>query len=226
MKDKKFHLLKQLVDKVADYEASFGERAHFSLQDFAAFLQSQSSTMPKKRELAGMLEPQLQEQGDRRETGIAILITFMHRYAKLHARKIFAGSKISSIDDFSYLIVLITHNRLSKMELIRKNVHEKATGMEIIKRLLSDKLVKQFNDTEDKRSKLLSITAQGKEAVFKILHELDDLSTLITANLSEHEKQQLQHILLKLDHFHYDIYLNEKDSSVKDLIEAKIKPLL
>lgn len=223
MNDKKFELIRQLIDKVADYEAHCGAKASFSVPDFATFLQESGVHPPKMRALAGHLEPEMQAQGERRETGIAILVTFMHRYAKMHARKIFIGSKISGIDDFSYLIVLVTHDRISKTELIRKNVHEKATGMEIIKRLINDKLVKQFDATEDKRSKLVSITAAGKEAVFKILHQLEDLSTLITADLSEQEKHQLQRILLKLDQFHYDIYLNDRESSVHDLIERKLK---
>jgi DNA-binding MarR family transcriptional regulator len=224
MKDKKFELIRQLIDKVADYESHCGATASFSVSDFADFLHKSGVNLPKKRVLAGDLEPEMQAQGDRRETSIAILVTFMHRYAKLHARKIFTGSKISGMDDFSYLIVLVTHDRISKTELIRKNVHEKATGMEIIKRLLNDKLVKQFDATEDKRSKLISITPAGKEAVFKILHQLEGLSTLITADLTEQEKHQLQRILLKLDEFHYDIYLNDKDSSVPDLIARKLNP--
>lgn len=223
MTDKKFELIKLLVAKVADYEGSLGASASFDLQDFAEYLLHRQPNWPKKRRLAGKLEPEMQKNGDRAETNIAILVTFMHRYAKLHARKVFAESKISGMDDFSYLIVLVTHENMTKSELIRKNVHEKATGMEIINRLLRQKLVKQTENTDDKRSKRLSITSGGREAVFKLLRDLDDFSMLITADLSEQEKELLQGLLQKLDRFHYEIYLNEKDAGVTDLVDRKIR---
>jgi DNA-binding MarR family transcriptional regulator len=219
--DQKYLLIKDLIDKVAEYEQhTKGKELH--LEGFAAYLRPKTEHFSNKRELSGPKEKKMQERGERQETSIAILVTFVHRYSKLYARKIFQNSVISSLDDFSYLIVLLTHESLSKTELIRKNVHEKASGMEIIRRLVKDKLMKQVDDKEDKRSKRLSITAAGKAAVFGVLKQLEEMGNLMAGNLSEHEKHELQCILRKLDNFHYDIYLHDRELSVGEILEKRL----
>lgn len=218
--DQKYLLIKTLIDKVAEYE-SHSKAENLDLQGFTEFLKAENDHFPSKRKLGGHHEKGIQKKGERQETSIAILVTFIHRYAKLYSRKIFLNSKISSLDDFSYLIVLVTHDSLSKTELIRKNVHEKASGMEIIRRLITDKLVKQTDDQEDKRSKRISITAAGRTAVFQVLQQLEEMGTLMTRNISEHEKESLHKILVKLDKFHYDIYLHDKELSVGEILEKR-----
>lgn len=221
--DPKYLLIKQLIDKVADYEQSLSSEHQFNLEGFANFLNApiQNDSI-NFRKLGGNKEEGIQQQGQRKETRIAILVTFMYRYAKLYAKRVLADSEIHSLDDFSYLILLLTHESLSKTELIQKNVHEKTTGMEIIKRLIREGFIHQFNDSDDRRSQRVAITDKGKFAIFSILPKLEDVSTIITGNLNELEKNSLTAILKKLDGFHFDIFLNDKNKSLKEIINDRI----
>ncbi len=219
----KYLLIKQLIDKVAEYEIGLGASHDLSLEGFTNFLSHPEKNKGlERRNLSGDLAQDIQEKGNKQETGIAILVTFIYRYAKLYAKKVLQNSSISTLDDFSYLIVLLTHESLTKKELIQKNVHEKTTGMEIIKRLNKQNLIHQFDDSHDKRSQRVAITNEGKAAIFSILHQLEDVSTIMTGNLNALEKNSLNNILKKLDHFHFDIFLNERQTSLPDIINNKI----
>ncbi|MCC6369896.1 MAG: MarR family transcriptional regulator [Bacteroidia bacterium] len=222
--DAKYLLIKQLIDKVADYEAAMPATSEMTLEGFSQFIcQPSAESYLQKRQLAGHLEMEVQERGNRQETTIAILVTFIYRYAKLYAKKVLQHSPFSTLDDFSYTITLLTHESLSKKELIQKNVHEKTTGMEIIKRLLKQNLIHQFDNEDDKRSQRVAITEQGRGAIFSVLHRLEDVSTIMTGNLSEHEKNTLNTTLKKLDHFHYDIFMNDRDKSLTEIIQEKVE---
>jgi len=219
----KYLLIKQLIDKVADYEKVLSSSDEMTMEGFSNFINHPNdSSFLKKRNLSGKLELEVQEKGNKQETTIAILVTFIYRYAKLYSKKILQDSPISTLDDFSYVIMLLTHESLSKTELIQKNVHEKTTGMEIIKRLIKQGLIRQFDDEVDKRSQRVTITEEGKRAIFSILHKLEDVSTIMTGNLTELEKNSLNTILKKLDHFHFDIFMNDKNKSLPEIIENKI----
>lgn len=219
----KYLLIKQLIDKVADYEKVLSSSDEMTMEGFSNFINHPNdSSFLKKRNLSGKLELEVQEKGNKQETTIAILVTFIYRYAKLYSKKILQDSPISTLDDFSYVIMLLTHESLSKTELIQKNVHEKTTGMEIIKRLIKQGLIRQFDDEVDKRSQRVAITEEGKRAIFSILHKLEDVSTIMTGNLTELEKNSLNTILKKLDHFHFDIFMNDKNKSLREIIENKI----
>ena len=218
----KYILIKQLIDEVAEYE-KVSSTDEMNLEGFTNFISHTHDTSNfRKRILSGNQEFEIQERGNKQETSIAILVTFIYRYAKLYAKKVLHESCISTLDDFSYLILLMTHESLSKTELIQKNVHEKTSGMEIIKRLIKQKLIYQFDDKVDKRSQRVAITKEGKQAIFSILHKLEDVSTIMTGNLSEHEKSTLNVILKKLDHFHFDIFMHDRNKSLPEIIENKI----
>jgi len=221
--DNKYQIIKQLVDKLAEYESVHGSCADLNLSSFTDFLVNRvpEPAMPMRR-MGGPNEQAMQYQGQKKETSIAILVTFIYRYAKVYARKVLHDSVISTMDDFSYLITLITHDSLSKSELIQHQVHEKTTGMEILKRLQRQGLICQFDDANDRRSQRVAITPQGRAAVFSVLHKLDGVTTLMTGNLNPQEKESLFAMLSKLDHFHYDIFTHDKSLSMEEIIDRRL----
>lgn len=217
--DNKYQIIKQLVDKLAEYESQHGSCNDLTLSSFTDFLANRvpEPALPMRR-MGGPNEHEMQHQGQKKETSIAILVTFIYRYAKVYTRKVLNDSVISTMDDFSYLITLLTHDSLSKSELIQHQVHEKTTGMEILKRLQRQGLICQFDDTHDKRSQRVAITSQGRAAVFSVLHKLDGVTSLMTGNLNAQEKENLLAMLSKLDHFHYDIFSQDKSLSMDEII--------
>jgi DNA-binding MarR family transcriptional regulator len=213
---KSYLVLQELLTQFAAYEEQTPEQ-QLSLTSFRNFLPKDAENLAMRSE-AGEHEAALQEQGKNTETSIAILITHMYRYAKLYARRALQDNAIQSIDDFSYLVILITFESLSMKELIQKNVHEKTTGTGIIKRLIRAGLLRQFDDHKDKRSRRVSITEAGRSAVFSALESLGKVSKIVSGNLTEDEKKHISTLLIKLDHFHHEIYMDEKDINLDKII--------
>lgn len=206
-------ILKELIDYLSLYEQeNIDSGAELNLTDFLGFLNSHHVIQNiKVAELRGNVpSPELIEQ-EGSDTDISILIVMMFRYAKGYIKKALKDSKINTADEFSYLITLMTHESLSKTELIVKQVMEKTSGTEIINRLLKFGLVEQFNDEVDKRSVRVMISQQGRLELIKVLPQMNAVSQLVVGNLNAAEKGMLAYMLRKLEHFHNDIFINKKE---------------
>ncbi|WP_410220719.1 MarR family winged helix-turn-helix transcriptional regulator [Pedobacter sp.] len=146
------------------------------------------------------------ENGRSAESVINTLIVHMNRYAKSYSKSAIHDSDFSTQEDFIYLINLKAFGSMSKTDLIKKNVHEKPVGMQIINRLISQKWVEQTESATDKRSKVLSITEKGLEVLEKQMNKIRQATTIVTGNLTHTEKMELIRLLNKLNDFHEPIY--------------------
>ena len=113
---------------------------------------------------------------------------------------------------------LLDSGRITKSVLIVKNIHDIPSGTEIIKRLIRQGWVTETPDQIDKRRIYLNINEKGKAALFASLGQLRKVSKIVSANLQVEEKQQLLRILKKLDAYHHQAFLQNKDKSLHDLL--------
>jgi DNA-binding MarR family transcriptional regulator len=141
----------------------------------------------------------------------------MYRYAKGYIKKALLESYLQTADEFSFLITLMTYDSLRKSELITKQVMEKTSGTEVIRRLIKNGMIVETADKNDKRSIRVSITKSGIEEILKILPIMSKVSKIVVGNLSNEEINTLSYLLKKLDYFHNDIYLNKRDKSLSDI---------
>lgn len=156
-------------------------------------------------------------------TNVSILIGLLYRYAKMYARKAMKDSGIKTVDEFSLLITLMTHDRISKHELIKEQVLEKTSGIEILNRLIRQGYIEQLDDEKDRRSKLLKITPEGRGEIIKILPRMNQVSQIVVGNLTQTEQNLLTYLMRKLDLFHNEIFINEKEAGLDEILQ-KITP--
>ena len=213
----KYAFLTELIELAEQYERSDGGYAP-TTEGFARWMLGGMGQDEFVDERVGEAHKQFPGATEQIETTIARMVIYLYRYAKLYSKKALEGSIIQSPDEFGYLATLLSFDKLSKSELIAKNIQEKPTGMEIIKRLLAQGLVAQEDDTHDRRSKLLHITDRGKGVLFQAFGKMSKVSDLIGGNLSMQEKEHLVYLLRKLDHFHYDLYKNDKEKTLSSLV--------
>jgi DNA-binding MarR family transcriptional regulator len=140
------------------------------------------------------------------ESVINTLIVHMNRYAKSYSRSAIHETGFSTQEDFIYLINLKAFGSMPKTDLIKKNIHDKPAGMQIINRLINQGWMGQKDSTEDKRSKIIYITPEGSEALEKCMYKIRQATEIVTGNLSTTEKMQLIGLLQKLNNFHQPIY--------------------
>lgn len=157
------------------------------------------------------------ENGRSPESIINNLIINMNRYAKFYSKSILQGTDFVSQEDFIYLINLKALGSMSKMQLIKKNLQDKATGIQIINRLLKNEWIEQKSSIEDKRSHLIEITTKGKEYLELSMQKIRKATNIVAGDLDYQEKMQLIYLLDKLDKFHNKIYF--ENQTTEDLLE-------
>ena len=172
----KKEILLELVGHLFDFDNQFQGEKDYTMADFVGYLNAgQSNQLSNYRDIAGGEEEWVRGNQDE-NTEIARMLVFIYRYAVMYFKKALKESNINTLDEFSFLIVLMTYPSLSKTELINKLIMEKTSGVEVIKRLLKQELIREFDNPNDKRSILVAITAKGKKEVSELLPGWDWLA--------------------------------------------------
>ncbi|NML56979.1 MarR family winged helix-turn-helix transcriptional regulator [Chryseobacterium cheonjiense] len=157
------------------------------------------------------------ENGRSPESAISTLLVHLNRYARNYSKSAISDSDFVTQEDFIYLINLKVFGQMTKMELIKRNIHDKPVGMLIITRLLKQGWIEQADSDIDKRNKLISISDKGREALEGQMTKIRQATDIVSGNLTYNEKMELIRILNKLDRFHYPIF--SKNIESKDLIK-------
>lgn len=220
----KYSLLNQVIGLMEEFESSNSLSGNNDLIEFLGFLNNKlSDSSIHNNTIISDDKTNLIYHGNFTvEATISGLIVNLSRYAKNYIKIVLEGTVFTTVDDFTYLASLLENKNLTKTELINKNIQEKSTGTEIIKRLLNLELVSQTEDTIDKRSKILNITETGRQALFLVFENMNIASHIINGELSFAEKMNLYHLLKKLDSFHWDVYNNKKLNNMEELRDIKL----
>lgn len=212
-----YGLIKDILDLVQEFEIETNNNNHFetTVEGFKNWISTNNNTIVNEPNWEG------KENGRSAESVINTLIVHMNRYAKSYSKSAIVGSNFSTQEDFIYLINLKAFGEMSKMDLIKKNVHEKPVGMQIINRLINQGWIKQRNSKTDKRSKVISISETGLQALGNQMDKIRQATSIVTGNLSQNEKMELIRLLNKLDVFHQQIY--DKNIDTENLLEEAFK---
>jgi len=199
-----YQLLIDVIELIAEFETAQEEKKDYNpdilgLKEWIANSSAGVSLKP---------EPEWEGKASGRspESIINTLIVHMNRYAKTYSKAAIYNSEFSTQEEFIYLIVLKAFGEMTKMELIKKNVQDKPSGMQIIGRLLKQGWVVQNTSDKDRRSKILQITDKGLETLEKQMLKIRAATNIVTGDLSPSEKMELIRLLTKLDHFHKPIF--------------------
>lgn len=170
------------------------------------------------------VEPQWEgkENGRSPESVISTLIVHMNRFAKSYSKAAIWGSEFSTQEEFIYLITLRSFGEMTKMELIKRNIHEKPAGMAIINRLVQQGWIGQQDSELDRRSKVIFITPAGLLALDQQMEKIRQATQIVSGDLTYNEKIELINLLNKLSNFHQIIY-DKNIAPDKLLVEAEIK---
>lgn len=211
------NLLKNVLDLVEQFENDSTTKSEISIEDFKKWiaLNYKEETVQQEPDWEG------KDEGRSPESVINTLIVHMNRYAKSYSKSAIFGSDFSTQEDFIFLINLKAFGEMTKMDLIKKNVHEKPTGMQIINRLIAQGWVDQTESKHDKRSKVLRINDKGLQALEHQMDKIRKATEIVTGDLTYSEKMELIRLLTKLNDFHLPIY--EKNIEPEHLLTEVLK---
>lgn len=211
-----FQLIKDVVELIEEFEKENLCNSNVSIDDFKSWIVlNHQENITNNPNWVG------KENKRSPESVISTLIVHMNRYAKSYSKSAILGSDFSSQEDFIYLINLKAFGEMKKMDLIKKNVHEKPVGMQIINRLIAKDWVHQSSSPTDKRSKVIKITEKGREVLENQMDKIRQATELVAGNLTYDEKMDLIRLLNKLEDFHQSIY--EKNIESEYLLKEAFK---
>ncbi|MCU0473340.1 MAG: MarR family transcriptional regulator [Bacteroidales bacterium] len=218
---KKSEILTTLINHFFSFDAEKGSREEYSMDEFLGYLNARSGVQElEMREISGENKGWFKDEYRNTKSDISILIVLMSHYAKWYIKKVLRESNLQTPDEFSFLITLMSYKSLSKSELITKQVMEKTSGTEVMRRLIKRGLIAESADENDKRSIRVSIAKSGREEILRILPLMSKVTKIVVGNLNAEEINSLSYLLKKLDYFHNDIYLNKKDQSLSDIFSG------
>lgn len=206
--------LKQIIDLCSEFEDSASGQYPMNINGFKKWIvdNTGSDNIQTEPEWEGKVT------GRSPESIIASNIVHMNRFGKNYFKSAIAGSEFSTPDEVIYMITLKYNPSITKMDLIKKNVHEKPAGIQIINRLIAKGWVQQNNSETDKRSKVLSITPKGLVTLDNLFNKIRQATTIVSGDLTHSEKMELIRLLNKLHDFHLPIYL--KNVEPEGLLDA------
>lgn len=203
-------LLKNLILEIEQFSAGNSSN---SVDDFRIWLNNKAY----EKENPTRLFEKYQIDVNDLENEICKQMLLLNRFAKQMIRKGLTNYPELANEEFTYLYRLMDYESLTKMQLVEKNGHEKQTGFEIIKRLIKNGLIEEFDDTQDKRSKRVKVTKHGKNIFRSSSQDVTAIAQILSADLTHKEKEVLLKSLRKLNEFHFTVYHEHKDSSVEEI---------
>ena len=220
---KKSEILTTLINRFFSFDSEKGNQEEYSMDEFLGYLNEKSESHElAMREISGENRGWFSDEYRNTASDISILIVLMNRYAKWYIKKVLRDNQLKTPDEFSFLITLMTYDSLSKSELISKQVMEKTSGTEVIRRLLKRGLIVESADNKDKRSIRVSITKSGRDEILKILPLMSKVTKIVVGNLKTEEINTLSYLLKKLDYFHNDIYINKRGQSFSEILSKTL----
>ncbi|MCE2961851.1 MAG: MarR family winged helix-turn-helix transcriptional regulator [Chitinophagales bacterium] len=188
------------------------------LTDFAYWIlnsenHKQKSSRSRSTESNSLSDNEVEEE-------ISRLLILMYRHAKIHIKGYLSEFPEIVQEDFTYLYALKRAGSLTKTQLIEVNVHEKTSGLEIIRRLINNGLIEESIDDHDRRSKRLVLTKKGETMFYSIKAVTRKIAKLVTGKLSLKEKGILHTMLVKLDLFHQPLYLSRTKMNLDFALES------
>jgi DNA-binding MarR family transcriptional regulator len=210
----KYALVKDVLDLVAAFEDQNNNLFPLNLEGFKQWIVQQEK---EKGQIEIKIDWEGKDKGRSPESVISTHLVHMSKYAKIYSKAAIQDSKFSSQEDFIYLITLKAFGEMTKIELIKRNIQDKPTGMQIINRLIGLGWAEQKESITDKRSKIISITDEGAKALEAQMDKIRIATRMVTGNLTEAEKLELIRLLDKLEQFHHPIFLEHTGQN--DLLE-------
>jgi len=192
----KYKMLESLLPYLCKFESLHPES---DLEDFAHWLQIETNATLHRENLP--IPP-----WETLESSLAKHIVFMYRYAKYYAKAALSDSELQNGDEFSFLVTLMVDKQVSKSALIKANLFEKTSGIEIINRLIKKGYVVEQENIEDKRKKMLALTPSGMAALQTGFEGMQKVCYVVSDVLTEREKIQFFHFLHRLHLFHQPAY--------------------
>lgn len=201
---------KKVVELVNLFEEFHNETGKDDVKEFSVWL-NRKLHEPEKQKAKGITNVE-----DNR-----FIVWNIHRlskYFRWYAKSFLNVNGLNSMDEYFFLVSINNRGTPAKNEVYKDTISELTTGTQMMKRLIDIGMVREIIDKKDKRIKRVELTAKGTRTRESILEQSKKDLLLKAGNLSEEEKVQLKSSLTYLEKFHREIYQNDGDKSIDEIL--------
>ncbi len=119
---------------------------------------------------------------------IGMFLVSLNNLTRSRLNKLIHDTPFANIMDYHFLKLLDGHGRQRKTDLIANNHMEMTSGIEIIRRLLKNGWIGEETNPEDRRSKYVSISPEGKLLINQLQVQFDDFYRSFCSGIDEGQK--------------------------------------
>ncbi|MCU4174038.1 MarR family winged helix-turn-helix transcriptional regulator [Carboxylicivirga sp. N1Y90] len=139
------------------------------------------------------------------------------RFEEFYIRKYLVDLPLNSRLEYLFLFTIENLERARKTDLINIHLVEYTTGMDTIRRLIKNKLLSELPDKQDKRAKVLCLTSEGEDVLYRANRRMDEARNMFLACISPNKWKKTLSVLSEINEFHSNIYLNHYDKPFAEM---------
>jgi DNA-binding MarR family transcriptional regulator len=141
-------------------------------------------------------------------------------YSKLALRE---GDEVE-LDWFYCLNAIFHQGEARKIDIITYNFLEQTTGIDLLNRLKKAGFISERADPSDKRAKLVQLTGDGKQLLFKLYERLYLPAYLLFGEMSKVDVHLIVNLLGPIEQKHGKILEDNRARGFADLLAETLGP--
>ena len=155
---------------------------------------------------------------------INFLLSRLSRFYDFYTKKFFSSLPINNQLEFQFLLSLNKSGMPKKTEIIKSQLVEYTTGIDILKRLSRLGLVEEYKDNQDKRSIRVRITSEGKRTLIEALLRIKKINDLFFKETDIKTCRLLINPLITLNNYHTILFDKHSGKNYFEWLELAMLP--
>lgn len=157
-----------------------------------------------------------------------LLMKIIGRISKLnmaYANIALKGTGLNQIEEFGILQTIRKEKNPKKTKVIYANLFELSSGTDMLNRMKKRRLIKEYANKEDKRSKRIELTSKGEKVAASALQKITMNATMLMKDLANDDKelciQLLKNIEIKFSALWQKHKVKDFEEIYKELMENR-----
>ncbi|HEY9049864.1 MAG TPA: hypothetical protein VIN08_28390 [Ohtaekwangia sp.] len=197
-----------LVNEWAAFESKYPDG---DIDDFCRHYLARKNQKPVKGPMVGGVVPPLID-------GLLLkLIGRIHKLNVSYANIALKGTGLNQIEEFGMLLTIQQEKNPKKTEVIYANLFELSSGTDMLTRLKSRGMIKEYDDTEDKRSKRIELTAKGKKTIDVCFTKVRKMAVMMLNDLTQDDKELCVQLLKNVEIKFSSLWQKHKGKSFDEI---------
>jgi DNA-binding MarR family transcriptional regulator len=141
----------------------------------------------------------------------------------LYASKALAGTEVRQLEEYGMLATIKQHKNPRKTDVITANLFELSSGTDMLSRLKSRGLIREYCDTVDKRSKRLELTEKGETTMKACYRRIVKNAQLMMHGISQNDMNLIVQMLKGIEIRFSRLWPQHKGKSFADVFNSIVQ---